>query len=203
MKLRAVVVLLSLLFARAAQADPLVFVEAAGALFLRNDPQGSFADPELGWGARAGVAIDRTLALPEALRFDAGLLWYASAQSRGTRAVRVDRWLHTLALPLRAGWELDWRPFDALLLAPYLTGGPALTLTDVQYRVADPVAIREGGAAVESSASEWKVGGLYGTGLSVRAPGADLGVAGRLELLRLHRGPYADLAIGLGLGAEF
>src|SRR5690606_9815272 len=186
-----------------AHAAPRLSVELGGALFLRNDPQGSFWDEELALGARAAVGLDRAFALPEALRLDAGLLWYASSRVDGTDAVQVRRTLYSFALPIAAGWELDYRPFEALRLTPYLTAGPAVTRTSVTYRVADPFGRRQGLAPVETDAGAWDAGGLYGAGLAVRAPEAPLGLGGRLEVARLHRGPYADLAFALGLGASF
>ena len=191
MKLRALAFLLAAL-ATPAHAAPRLSVELGGALFLRNDPQGSFWDEELALGARAAVGLDRAFALPEALRLDAGLLWYASSRVDGTDAVQVRRTLYSFALPIAAGWELE-----------YLTAGPAVTRTSVTYRVADPFGRRQGLAPVETDAGAWDAGGLYGAGLAVRAPEAPLGLGGRLEVARLHRGPYADLAFALGLGASF
>lgn len=187
----------------AAATAPLVSVEAASALFLRDDPQGSLYEAEFAWGARATLALEPLFPLPEPLRLDAGLLWYGASRVDGTDAVQVRRGLNTFAMPLRGGWELAWRPFDTLRLAPYVTAGPAATRTGVEYRVSDPEGLRLGLPPQVQDAADWKAGALYGAGLSVRGPAAALELVGRLEILRLHRGPSTDLSLGAGFGLAF
>ena len=201
--IRSPLLALLALLPAAAGAAPLLSIEAASALFFRDDPQGSLYDDEFAFGARATVALEPLLSLEKPFLLDAGLLWYGSSTTEGTDATQVSRGLHSFALQLRGGWELGWRPFDALRLAPYLTGGPAVTLTDVGYYISDPVGIRMGLPAQEEGVSGWEWGAVYGAGLSLRAPVSTIELVGRLELLRLHRGPNTDLSLGIGAGLAF
>ncbi|WP_373046334.1 hypothetical protein [Vulgatibacter sp.] len=195
--------LAALLLPAAAGAQRLWSIEGAGAVVLRDDPQGSLFDEELAWGARAGLALHPLLGLPEGLQLGIGLLWYGGGHTAGTSAVQVQRSLHSFALPVQLGWELGWRPFEVMRLAPYLTGGPAATLAGTSYLVADPVALEQGIPPQEKGVSGLQAGGVYGLGLAIGHGDTGLGFTARLEALRLHRGPNADLALGLGLGAAF
>ena len=201
--LRLLAFLPLLLAAVPARAEGILSAEAGGTLFFRADPRGSAFDLEPALALRLGLGLEEAFGLPEALLFDVGAHWYGARSVEGPLAVQVGRWTHTFALPVRLGWELAWRPWDALSLAPHLAAGPAITHTAVTYRVADPVAVRQGWGSSESSASDWKAGALYGVGLSVRAPLGGPTLTTRLEVLRLHRGPAADLGLGLGAGLLF
>jgi len=187
--------------APAAEPPPRFAIEAAAAVVLRDDPQGSLFVAEPAYGARATVDVSELL--PDPLRLDVGLLWYASASTEGTFGVQVGTARHTFALPVRLGWELGFRPFDALRLVPYLGAGPAATLTVVDYAVRDPVGLERGLASQERSASGWDPGAVYGVGLGFGVPTGGIGFVGRIEALRLRRGPNDDMTFGLGLGASF
>ncbi len=187
-----------LALAAPAAATPRFDIEAAAAVVLRDDPQGSLYDAEDAYGARATVEIPGLL--PDPLRLDAGLLWYASGYTQGTRAVQVGTSRHTLALPIRAGWELGWRPFRDLRLVPYVSGGFATTLTSTDYLVSDPVGVELGVKPQRKAATGWEHGAVYGAGLGFAVPSAPVGFTGRLEVLRLRRGVHDDLTLGLGLG---
>jgi opacity protein-like surface antigen len=190
-----------LALATPAAAAPRIDVEAAAAVVLRDDPQGSLYDAEDAYGARATVDVPGLL--PDPLRLDVGLLWYASGFTQGTRAVQVGTTRHTFALPIRAGWELGWRPVGDLRLVPYVSAGAAATLTSIDYLVRDPVGAELGARPQRTSASGWEPGAVYGAGLGFAVPGSDLGFVGRLEALRLHRGVHEDLTLALGLGLSF
>lgn len=200
---RASLLALLLVVAGQARADGLLSVEAGSTLFFRADPRGSAFDFEPAIALRVGLSLERTFGAPEKMLLDLGLHWYGARSVDGPAAIQVRRDLHTFALPARVGWELGWRPWDALILAPHLAVGPALTSTAVTYRVADPVAILQGRGASESDASGWKAGAVYGLGLSIRAPVGGIAISTRLEMLRLHRGPSSDLGLGLGAGVLF
>jgi len=184
----------------AAPAQPRFALEAAAAIVLRDDPQGSLYAPEAAFGARATVDVSELVPAP--LRLDVGLLWYGSGTTDGTYAVQVGTSRHTFALPIRAGWELGWRP-GTLRLMPYVSAGPAATLTAGDYLVNDPVAVERGMPAQEVQASHWEAGAVYGAGLGFGMPGSTIGFTGRIEALRLRRGPNDDMTLGLGLGVSF
>lgn len=201
---RAIAILPILLAAPLAHAEPLgLSAEGAGALLLRDDPQGSLYESEYAAGARLGYDLGPALALPEPFSLHLDLLWYGAGTELGSQAVRVAREIHQFALPLRLGWRIPWSPIDDLGLVPYAAAGPAASWTRVRYRVADPGA-EEAVPVQTSEASELQPGAAYGLGFELNwTPDAPLGLVGRIEALRLHRGPNQDIALGVGLGATF
>lgn len=165
-----------------------------GALLFGADPRG-YVDTRQAYGLRAGLDLPLP-PRPWFLRADA--LWLRTSWDGGTEAVRVTTAVDTLGLLLAAGHE--WLLTDGVWLSPYLTGGPTLIRTGLEYLVDDPLAP----AALREDLADWAPGAAYGAGARLAvATGPDLALALRLEALGLRRGVADDVALAASLGLLF
>ncbi len=176
-------------------------LEAILALVFQDDPQGSSYTRDSGWGLRLGWDMSRQLGLGSLpLRFQPELSWTQSSEEQGTAAVIVSRRLDSFRLVGRLGWRLG-EPSQGFRLIPFVSAGPAATLSSVRYDIADPVGRGRASPSSEDAVSELQWGAAYGAGLAFGALAeSGAGLTGRLELLRIHRGYVQDLALSVGLG---
>lgn len=184
-----------------ASADPKkVQAELTGSVFFHDDTIGQESIRIYSLGLRGEYELDGLFDVPETLRIAPGLTWqHLFAREReGTNAASVGSALHVFTFPLQVGWRF---PSGSRLLSPYLTGGPSVSWTQVLYRVADPVAGRSTDTTISGPA--WGI--TYGAGLLLAwlEEEKPLGISGRLEMIRLHRGPLTNLALSAGVGLFF
>jgi len=160
-----------------------------GAYFLHSPLPG--VETRFTMGLNVSWGAGRYLFSPEWEFFHNNLFlevsYLATKASVGTESVQVTSWYHTLSLAILFGY-----PLDPLLF--YAKVGPSMTITPITYDVQGSL----------TSFSGLKGGVVYGVGVRTNYYVNDnIGIAGRIEIVRFRRGYLDDTMLAFGVGAAF